>query len=338
MNEREIQPSFFSEIVAIFENTRKTAYYEVNKQMMIAYWATGQRIVQEEQKGLNKAEYGSFLIRTLSKRLTEELGKGFSISNLKNFRQFYLIWPEGKGNTFFGRLSWSHCRLLMRIDNVAARNWYAQESVAHSWSSRHLERNINTLYYERLLSTKVKAPILFEKPVEKLKTTDFIKDPYLFEFLTLTHPHSFNEADLEKNILNHLQQFLLELGKGFSFVSRQYRLSTETSDFYLDLVFYNYLLKCFVLIDLKTTRLTHQDVGQMDMYVRMFDDLRRCPGDQPTIGIILCADKDETVAKYSVLNGNEQLFASKYRVYLPTEKELINEIENQRTLLHSTEQ
>jgi predicted nuclease of restriction endonuclease-like (RecB) superfamily len=327
-----LENSFFKDIVAILTESREKAYVAVNTAMVQAYWQTGKRIFEEEQKGADRAEYGALLIPELSHRLTRELGKGFSIANLKNFRQFYQTFPLGiKSYEAGSQLSWTHYRLLMRVENIPARNWYLQEAAGQNWSTTQLDRNISTLYYDRLLSSSQKSEILLKKDQpEKQNPADFIKDPFVLEFLNIPDPINFREADLESNILTHLQHFLLELGKGFSFVGRQYHINTETSHFYLDLVFYNYILKAFVLFDLKTGRLTHQDVGQMDMYVRMFDHLKKSPDDNQTIGIILCADKDETVVKYSILNGNDQLFASKYRIYLPTEQELIDEIKKEQ--------
>jgi len=332
-----MENSVINEIVAILAESRRKAYLAVNTAMVQAYWLTGKRIFEEEQKGADRAAYGSLLIPELSKRLTGELGKGFSIANLKNFRQFYQTFPLGiKGYEAGSQLTWSHYRLLMRVESLPARNWYLQEAASQNWTTTQLERNINTLYYDRLLSTSQKSEILLkENQSVKQNPADFIKDPYFFEFLNIPDPINFREADLESNILAHLQRFILELGKGYSFVGRQYHIQTEASHFYLDLVFYNFILRAFVIFDLKISRLTHQDIGQMDMYVRMFDDLKKSPDDNPTIGIILCADKDETVIKYSVLNGNDQLFASKYRTYLPSEKELIAEIEKEKQLINA---
>lgn len=226
-------------------------------------------------------------------------------------------------------LSWSHCRLVMRVVDAKARLYYIHECAENNWSVRTLERNLNSFYYERLLSSQQTPDEVAARPASQT-IHDFIKDPYVFEFLNIAESYSANERTLETALINHLQHFLLELGKGFSFVGRQFRISTETSHFYIDLVFYNYILKCFVLFDLKTSKLKHQDIGQMDMYIRMFDDLQKQPGDHPTIGIILCADKEETVVKYSMLNDSEQMFASQYRLYLPTEAELKQLLENDR--------
>ena len=303
--------------------------------MVNAYWHIGKRIVKEEQQGETRATYGEGVIKELSKLLGSELGKGFSVANLENFRKFYLTFPDGENSYALRReLSWTHYRLIMRVDNPKARQYYLEECASQMWSTRVLERNLNTFYYERLLSSKNKQEALLNSlDLEKSNQNDFIKDPYVFEFLNI--PESINalEHEIESALIQNLQQFLLELGKGFSFVDRQFRISTETSHFYIDLVFYNYVLKCFVLFDIKTTKLSHKDTGQMDMYIRMFDDLKRQDNDNPTIGIILCAEKDETVVKYSILNDSKQLFATKYMLYLPTEAELIAEIARERLLI-----
>lgn len=253
------------------------------------------------------------------------MGKGFSVANLWNFKQFYLVFSnfEQFSTQCVENLSWSHIRLIMRLDNENERRYYLQEVSSQNWSSRLLERNIKSGYYQRLLSSQ--EPIA----IQRSDTFDFIKDPYVLEFLDVPENLKGKESVLEARIIEHLQKFLLELGKGFSFVARQMRISTETSHFYVDLVFYNYILKCFVIIDLKTEKLTHQDIGQMDMYVRMFDGLKRGESDNPTLGIILCSDKDEAMVKYSVLKESKQLFASKYKTVLPTEKELTSFIERE---------
>ncbi len=275
------------------------------------------------------------MLKNLSVALTEEFGKGFSYANLRNFRQFYLTYPDQEiCYTVCSKLTWSHNRLIMRVENETARNYYLKEATEQNWSVRVLERNINTFYYQRLLSSQNKEEALqHSATLEKATTIDFIKDPYVFEFLNIPQPINASETEIEKALIQNLQHFLLELGKGFSFVGRQFRISTETTHFYIDLVFYNYILKCFVLFDLKTTKLTHQDTGQMDTYIRMFDDLKKQLEDNPTIGIILCAEKDETVVKYSILKEHKQLFATKYMPYLPTEKELTAEIEREKLIL-----
>ena len=321
--------NFYKSIKKILQTARDSAYRQVNFIMVEAYWHIGQRIVEEEQKGEDRAKYGSYLIKELSERLTADFGKGFSKRNIYNMKKFYLAFP--KVQTLSAQLTWSHYVLLLRVENPKAREYYMQECVKSNWGTRALERQIGTHYYERLLSSRDKEPVI-EEAKEKTKELqlvpkDIIKDPYVLEFLDLKDNKSFRESDLESALIDKIQEFLLELGRGFAFVDRQKRIQTEHSDFYIDLVFYNYILKCFVVIDLKRGKLTHQDVGQMDMYVRMFDDLEKSEDDNPTIGIILCTEKDNTVVKYSVINDKENLFVSKYQMYLPTEEELRAEIE-----------
>ena len=284
-----------------------------------------------------KIPYSQFspeaLLKELSKALTTEFGKGFSLANLKNFRKFYLTYLDGgKSYTLCSFLTWSHNRLIMREEDEQARLYYLEEARTQNWSVRQLQRQIQTQSYQRLLSTQ-KPSDDKASPPSKPGIRDLIKDPYVLEFLDLPENPAATETEVESAIITQLQSFLLEMGHGFSFVARQMRISTETSHFYLDLVFYHYLLKCFVIIDLKTTKLTHQDIGQIDMYVRMFDDLKRGPDDNSTIGLILCADKDETMVQYSVLKENEQLFASKYRTVLPTIAELTAELERERRFI-----
>lgn len=316
------------DIRTILSQARDRAYATVNAAMVKSYWQIGQRIVEEEQQGRQRAEYGTQLIKQLSSRLSGEFGNGFSLANLKNFRQFYLTYPDyPKSYAARSFLTWTHYRLIMRVENPVARDYYMHEATTQNWSTRVLERNINTLYYERLLSTPGKQKILTEQNTFKQEAPiDFIKDPYVLEFLGIPESPDTIEKDIEQAIINNLQKFLLEMGKGFAFIGRQFRISTESSHFYIDLVMYNFLLKCFVIIDIKADKLTHQDVGQMDMYVRMFDDLKRQPDDNPTIGLILCSQRDETVVHYSILKESEQIFASKYRLVLPSEKELEAEL------------
>lgn len=321
-----IQQSYIAEIKEILLTSRRKAYQALNTAMVNAYWLIGKRIVEEEQKGNGRANYGEGLIKELSKALTEEFGKGFSMANLRNFRQFYLVFPDfEKRYTLCSELSWSHFRLIMRVQTEKARNYYIKECQEQNWSVRTLQRSIKTKTFERLLDENSS-----NQKNEKPNINDLIKDPYIFEFLDLKQANNYSEKELETALIDHLKELLLELGKGFSFVGRQFRIATESSDFYIDLVFYNYILKCFVVIDLKTGKLSHQDIGQVDMYVRMFDDLKKAHDDNPTIGIILCADKDETIVKYSVLNENKQLFASKYLAYLPSEEELQRLIHKER--------
>lgn len=322
---------FFIEVRAILAQARQRAYSAINSAMVEAYWQIGRRIVEQEQRGKQRADYGEALIKELSKRLSQEFGSGFAVANLKNFRQFYLTFPdEGKGYALRSFLTWTHYRLIMRVNNALAREYYIREAAEQNWSTRQLERNIRTLYYERVLSTQDNTSLIAEVNLDKQTPRDFVKDPYVLEFLNIPELSETTERGLETAIIANLQLFLLEIGKGFSFVARQMRISTETNHFYIDLVFYNYLLKCFVIFDLKTGKLMHENIGQMDMYVRMFDDLKRSSDDNPTIGIILCTDKDATMVKYSVLKGSEQLFAAKYFSILPTEQELIAEVTRQR--------
>lgn len=336
---------FHHDIREILRSARQKACSAVNFAMVEAYWLIGQRIVEEEQAGKERAGYGNRLITGLAKSLTDEFGKGFNTTTLKYCRTFYLAFSATpKGHTvcdqfenltvphYLSReLSWSHYRLLMRIESPAAREYYMKEAVSANWSVRQLQRNITTLYYERLLSSRDKQSALeAAESMEQAVTADIIRDPLVLEFLGLPMPPGYSEADFESAIIENLQKFLLELGKGFSFVGRQYRITTETKHFYIDLVFYNYLLKCFVLIDLKAGELTHQDIGQMDMYVRLFEDKIRGIDDNPTVGIILCTEKDETVVRYSVLEESRTLFASRYTTYLPTEQELRAELERER--------
>ena len=327
-----VNQAFFEEIRSILNEARRGVYMAANYAMLEAYWKIGKRIVEEEQSGKDRAEYGTFLIRELSQKLGDEFGKGFSVANLKNFRQFYLTFSQAeKSYALRSELTWTHYRMIMRIENRNARDYYIREAAEQNWSTRQLERNIQSFYYERLLDAPEKrSELTVSQGTPSLR--DFVKDPYVLEFLGLSEFHEHHENEIETAIIERLQQFLLELGKGFSFVGRQFRISSETSHFYIDLVFYNYLLKCFVLIDLKTTKLTHQDIGQMDMYVRMFDDLKRGEGDNPTLGIIFCTDKDETVVHYSVMKDSLQLFASKYRLVLPSEEQLCEELQRRHVL------
>ncbi|MDR0765040.1 MAG: PDDEXK nuclease domain-containing protein [Synergistaceae bacterium] len=325
------EKQFFADIAAILREGRNKIHAAVNFTMVRTYWQIGKRIVEQEQQGSKRAEYGEHLIKELSRYLGDNFGGGFSVANLWNFRKFYLTFRENSTHCV-ENLSWSHIRLLMRIEGEKARSWYLNEAREQNWSVRVLERNIKTGYYNRMLSSRKFAPSARET-VNTTDSPDLIKDPYILEFLGLPENIRGSESDLESAIMEHLREFLLEMGRGFSFVGRQFRISTETSHFYVDLVFYNYLLKCFVVIDLKTQKLTHQDIGQMDMYVRMFDDLKRCDDDNPTIGIILCADKDETIVRYSVLKESRQIFASKYKLVLPTEEELTAELERNARFL-----
>ena len=326
----------YTDIKELLNAARAKAYTSVNSIMVETYWKIGQRIVEEEQGGSSRAEYGAKLIENLSKYLTDIFGKGFSEANLQNMRKFYLTYPELPTHCV-GNLAWSNIRKIIRIDNKDERDYYLKESAEQNWSYRQLERNIKSGYYHRLLSTQEKSHDIEKCLPAVIDTKEFIKDPYVLEFLDLPENIEGKESVLETALINNLQKFLLELGKGFSFVARQFRISTETDHFYADLVFYNYLLKCFVVIDLKTTKLSHADIGQMDMYVRMFDELKRGIDDNPTLGIILCTDKSETMVKYSVLKESQQIFASKYKTVLPTEEELADMISKQNIKLLSSD-
>jgi len=339
MGKRQIKEvSFVTDIKSILASARQKAYSAVNSAMVEAYWLVGKRIVEEEQHGEKRAAYGEEILKTLSAELTEEFGKGFSARNLWDFKKFYLTISEYEiVRTLCAQLTWSHIRLIMRVDNKDAQNYYLRETADNQWSVRTLDRNISTLYYQRLLSSQIKEPVIQEMQEKtagfEQDKMEFIKNPAVLEFLGLPNNKGFTESNLEQAIINEMQKFLLELGKGFAFVERQQLIRTETQDFYIDLVFYNYILKCFVIVELKTEKMTHQDIGQLDMYVRMYDDLKRNTGDNPTIGILLSTETDKTIAKYSVLRENKQLFASKYLSYLPTEEELAAEIERQKAVL-----
>ena len=323
----------------IIDASQKNAHQAVNAALVYRNWLIGYRIAEEILNGEERAEYGAEIIKKLSEELTKFYGKGYTKTNVYNFYMFYKMFPNifhslsGKLNKI---LSWTHYRILLQVKDSVARDWYAKEAANESWSVRTLQRNISSQYYYRLMQTQKKE--LVKNEMKELTAEyqndklEFIKNPIVAEFLGLSQNTDFTETDLEKSIITNIQKFLMELGKGYAFVARQQHIHTEKQDYYIDLVFYNYYLKCFVLVDLKTNKVTHQDVGQMDMYVRMYDELKKIKGDNPTIGIILCADTDEDIARYSILKGNEQLFASKYRLYLPSEEELRAEIETQKAL------
>ena len=330
-----ISNNYINEIKKILKNARQKAYTAVNSAMVEAYWEIGRRIVEEEQSGRERAEYGKEIIKNLSKELTEEFGKGYSYRTLREIRQFYLMFSDfEKWRTVSAKLTWSHFQKVLRVSNEKARIFYLTEAAENMWSVRTLDRNISTLYYDRIVASIDKKTVEDEMKdkTKKLQAEEFIKNPVVLEFLDLPSNMSYTENELEKALTDDIQKFMMELGKGFAFVERQQHIRTENSDFYIDLVFYNYILKCFVIIELKTGKLTHQDIGQLDMYVRMYDDLKKQENDNPTIGLLLCTDTDRTIIKYSVLNDNKNLFASKYVNYLPSEEELINEIERQKVL------
>lgn len=330
----KLQP-LLTELAELIRQSRQQAVRAVDAIQVQTCWEIGRHIVEFEQGGQARAAYGKKLLPTLASELTAEFGKGFDASNLRYMRLFYQAFPIR--DALRHELSWTHYRTLLRVDSDSARQWYMNEAATQNWSTRALERQIGTLYYERLLASQDRAAVE-QEAASKLQALgksprEFVRDPVLLEFLGLPNAGTMLEGELEQALIDQLQSFLLELGKGFAFVGRQQRISTESKDFYIDLVFYNYLLKCFVIFDLKRGELTHQDIGQMDMYVRMFDDLRRGPEDGPTVGIILCAQRDASVVRYSVLQGSEQLFASKYKLVLPSEEELRAELDRERARL-----
>lgn len=367
--------ALFDRIVTILEEARGNVVRAVNTGMVTAYWLIGREIVEALQGGEERAEYGKEVIESLSKRLTERYGKGFSEQSLQNFRRFYLVYseriaipspagrksdsttissPSGRelvstgirhpagselASGFSPLLSWSHYRALMRVEDAAARAFYEREAAECGWSKVQLERQIHSSYYQRILANRGEAGLVSQErerlPGEPISAGDVLKSPYVLEFLGLPDAPELHESAFEQAIIDNLQSFLLELGKGFSFVARQQHIRLDDDDFYVDLVFYNFILKCFLLIDLKIGKLTHGDVGQMDGYVRLFEDRFKVPGDNPTIGLILCSDKGEAVAKYSVLSEGRQIFASKYLQFLPSEAELQLEIQKERRLIEA---
>ena len=314
---------YINDISNILHAARKYVVSSVNTAMVQAYWLIGKRIVMQEQNGKGRAEYGKQIIEKLSDALTKEFGKGFGTTNLKYIRLFYVMFPIG--HALRDELSWTHYRLLLRVEDENARTFYLNEAAENGWSSRQLERQINSFYYQRLLASHNKDVVKreAEKNNDEVSPSKLLKDPYVLEFLDIKENFDYLEADLEQALIGKLQDFLLELGKGFAFVARQQRITTEIGKhYYVDLVLYNYILKCFVLIDLKTGVLTPQDVGQMDMYVRLYEKQKRTATDNPTIGIILCSQNDKTVVEYSMLSDSKQLFSSQYKLYMPTEEEL----------------
>ncbi|MDZ7876795.1 MAG: PDDEXK nuclease domain-containing protein [Saprospiraceae bacterium] len=322
--------SLYQNIKGLLLEARRRVYYKVNFIMVESYWEVGRMIVEEEQGGKDHAVYGKQILKFLSERLTAELGEGFDPSNLRYMRRFYLAFPIC--DALRHELSWTHYRVISKVESERARQFYVNEAIECQWGTRQLERQIYSFYYERLLSSQDKQALMTDTNVANktpFRPEDVIKDPYILEFLNLKGQTKFSEKDLETALIDKLQAFLLELGKGFAFVARQKRIPTENKNFYIDLVFYNILLKCYVLIDLKVSELTHADIGQMDMYVRYYEDKIRADDDNPTIGIILCSEKDEAVVKYSVLDDNKQLFASKYKLYLPSEEELAQELKRE---------
>jgi len=333
----ESETILVDDILKIIRTGQSAAYNAVNSAMIETYWNIGKRIVEEEQHGFARAEYGKQIIAALSEKLTTEFGKGYTGRNLRNFRQFYLCFPNLEiWHACVPNLNWTHFRTLISVDDEDARLWYMNEAFQNGWSTRTLDRNISTQYYYRLLQSPQKEKVIAEmnsKTSEYQKSQfELLKNPIVAEFLEFRTEDSFSENDLENAILSHIRDFLMEMGRGFAFVSRQQHIVTDTQDYFIDLVFYNIELKCYVLIDLKMGTVTHQDVGQMDMYVRMYDELKRKEGDNPTIGVLLCSKTSEDIARYSVLHDNNNLFMSKYLTYLPTKEQLRAEIEKQKTL------
>lgn len=340
--------SITEDVCHIIDEARRFAYKSVDETLVLRNWYIGKRIDEEVLNGEDRAKYGASVITKLGDSLTKKYGKGYSKRTLYQCLKVYRMFPEivnevraqfnevGKVNEAraqSGLLSWTHYRILTQVEDSVARKWYATEAFNQTWSSVTLQRNISSQYYYRLLKTQDKTSVEDEMKSltsEYQNKLEFIKNPVIAEFLGMQEDISFHESKLEQCIINNLQNFLMELGKGYAFVARQQHIHTDKEDYYIDLVFYNYILKCFVLVDLKTRKITHQDIGQMDMYIRMYDELKKAKDDNPTLGIVLCADTDEDIAKYSVLHGNEQLFASKYKLYLPTEEELRAEIETQK--------
>ena len=318
------------DIKTIINNGRAAAYSAVNSVMISTYWNIGRRIVEEEQHGNQRAEYGKNLINLLAAELTNEYGYGFSARYLRAFRQFYLIVPNYEiWKSRFPNLLWTHIFRTLRLNDETAIRWYLETASREMWTVRTLDRNISTQYYER----HFQQPALPSQSDEQgISANELIKSPIVAEFLGLKQDVHYSESDLESAIIEHIQEFIMEMGRGFAFVKRQQLIRTDAQDYFIDLVFYNVVLKCYVLVDLKVGKITHQDVGQMDMYVRMYDELKRTDGDNPTIGIVLCSETDADIARYSILKGNEQIFASKYKLYLPTEEQLRTEIEKQKEI------
>lgn len=358
MNENDIQrpieeQAFLKDLSHIVSSARTKAYAAINYSLVERNWNIGRRILEQEQQGNARAEYGKRIIALASQKLTDEFGKGFSVTNIKNFRSFYLKFsdlPIGhtlcdfslrKGQTPSDLLPWSHYERLIRVQNPEARRWYAEEALCQTWSFRTLDRNINTQYYDRLLLSQKKEPVIREMEAKthpfQTDKLAFIKNPVIAEFLGFSPDSSFQESELERAIIGNMEKFLMEMGKGYALVARQQHIRTAENDYYIDLVFYNYLIKSFILIDLKADKISYQDVGQMDMYLQIYDQMKRGADDNPTIGIILCSETDADVAQYSTLAKNDKMFAAKYKLYLPSKEELREEIERQKLLFQMSQ-
>ncbi len=358
MNENDIQrpideQDFLKDLSHIVSSARTKAYVAINYSLVERNWNIGRRIIEQEQLGNERAEYGKHIIALASQKLTDEFGKGFSVTNVKNFRSFYLKFNDlpishilcdaslQKSQTLSDLLPWSHYERLIRVSDPEARRWYAKEALSQTWSFRTLDRNINTQYYDRLLISQKKEPVIREmEDKTRMLQTDklaFIKNPVIAEFLGFSPDSSFQESELERAIIGNMEKFLMEMGKGYALVARQQHIRTAENDYYIDLVFYNYLIKSFILIDLKADKISYQDVGQMDMYLQIYDQMKKGTDDNPTIGIILCSETDADVAQYSTLAKNDQMFAAKYKLYLPSKEELREEIERQKMLFQMSQ-
>lgn len=331
MNELTTTGNVLNDIRKIIEEGRRQAYVAAGQIAIVTYWNIGRRIVEEEQQGQERAKYGAKLIANLAQQLTLEFGAGYGRRSLEQYRRFYLSFRDLEiANACVRNLTWTHFRIIMREATPEGRLWYMKEASEQMWSTRTLERNVSTQYYGRMMASQRRQLELPSPMVEGEDPSEYIKNPVVAEFMGFRKDTQFDESEMEQALLDNLQQFIMELGRGFAFVDRQKHITTDTGDYYIDLVFYNYRMKRFVLFELKTHKLTHQDVGQLDMYVRMFDDLVKGEDDNPTLGVLLCTETDKTIARYSVLHESEQLFASKYMAYMPTEEELRREIEQQK--------
>lgn len=326
-----ITDNFVSDIRTIIEQGRKQAYAATGQIAIMTYWNIGRRIVEEEQQGASRAAYGQKLIPALAVRLAAEYGTGYGKRNLAYYRKFYLEFKDVEIlHTRVQNLTWSHVRRLLSVSNTQAREWYLKTAAEDMWSVDDLDRNISTQYYERRLAAQRESSTLPVPYVGQTDPLEYIKNPMVAEFMGFHRDTNYSESELEQALIDNLEKFIMELGRGFAFVERQQHIVTDTADFYIDLVFYNYKMKRFVIFELKTHKLTHQDIGQLDMYIRMYDDLVKGEDDNPTIGVLLCTDTDNTIAKYSVLHDSDQIFATKYMTYMPTEEELRREIEQQK--------
>lgn len=325
----EIKKDIFQQILTIVNTARTNAVRKVDNERMLMYWQIGKLIFEEEQQGEERATYGTFLIKSISDEFQPQFGSGFSVRQLERYRQFYRMFPIA--STLRSQFSWTHYKLLLSVDNADKRDFYIAETEKNNWSARQLERQINSQLFERLLMSNDTQSVLAVARQEKVPTNarEIIKDPMILEFLGLRRETAYYEKDLETAIITHLQEFILELGNGFSFVARQKRIHIDGDEFFVDLVFYNRLLQCFVVIEIKTTKLTHENLGQLQMYVNYYDRYEKQDFENPTIGILLCTDKNDAVVKISLPSDNSTIIASKYQLYLPTEQQLIDEVKKE---------